>query len=63
MVEEEQSIQEQLEGVTIELMNPDLSEYQKRCLLDESIRLNSKMIIERQLANEPKPYFLKEMRK
>lgn len=59
MADQEQSIQEQLDEINSQLVNPDISDYERRCLLDESIRLNSKRIITRQLANEPKPYFPK----
>lgn len=49
----DQSIAEQLQEVNAELINPDLTPHQRRSLLDESMRLNTKRLVERTIATEP----------
>ena len=50
-------IDDRLQEVNAELINPDLTPYQRRCLLDESMRLNTKRLVER--SQEPKLIFPK----
>lgn len=59
----EQQINEAREKVFAALKDPHATSQQRRELSENLTRLCSKQIVARQLANEPKPIILKEMRK
>ena len=67
MADQDKPIEEQIaearEAVFASLQDPAATAQHKRRLGEKLTRLCSRQIVERQIANEPKPILLKEMRK
>lgn len=59
----EQQINEAREAVFASLQDPNANPQQKRRLAEKLCRLCSRQIVERQIANEPKPIVFGWMRK
>ena len=54
MAENETTLQERLNKINAELLNPDRSAYEKRRLSEEATKLIARGIVARQVANAPK---------
>lgn len=59
----EEQINEAREAVFAALRNPNSTWVERKNLQENLSRLLSRQIVARQMANEPKPYLLPEMRK
>ena len=54
MSEEQPTINEQLEEINTELVNPDLTPYQRRCLSEQATRLIAKGVVSKQEPYKPR---------